>query len=219
MSQTVATPGTPPGGQQYAWYRELTRYHWFVLSVASMGWMFDTMAQQLFNLARKPAIKELLGAGASNAAGRPAGGMGHLDLHDRLGHRRRDLRRPGRPHGPRQDDDHHHPQLHRLHRPERALHQRVGISTSTASCAASAWAGSSRWAWRWWRKWCRTARGPYALGFVQAASAIGNMMAALTGIFVGQMEIAGAIAGGRRGAGNFWPARCPRRWPSSSSRN
>src|SRR5450432_4470122 len=29
--------------------------------------MFDTMAQQLFNLARKPAIKELLGAGASNA--------------------------------------------------------------------------------------------------------------------------------------------------------
>ena len=47
-------------GIKYAWYRELTRYHWFVLAVASMGWMFDTMAQQLFNLARKPAIKELL---------------------------------------------------------------------------------------------------------------------------------------------------------------
>src|SRR5258706_5517084 len=55
-------------GTKYAWYRELTSYHWFVLAVASMGWMFDTMAQQLFNLARKPAIKELLGAGASNAA-------------------------------------------------------------------------------------------------------------------------------------------------------
>src|SRR6476469_9000119 len=51
----------------YKWYRELTGYHWFVLAVASMGWMFDTMAQQLFNLARKPAIKELLGPGASNA--------------------------------------------------------------------------------------------------------------------------------------------------------
>src|SRR5664280_462908 len=63
MSPTVEGAG----GQQYAWWRELTGYHWFVLSVASMGWMFDTMAQQLFNLARKPAIKELLGAGASNA--------------------------------------------------------------------------------------------------------------------------------------------------------
>src|SRR5205809_6968147 len=63
MSQTTAQAG----GQKYAWWRELTGYHWFVLSVASMGWMFDTMAQQLFNLARKPAIKELLGPGASNA--------------------------------------------------------------------------------------------------------------------------------------------------------
>src|SRR5256885_1167658 len=51
----------------YKWYRELTRYHWFVLAVASMGWMFDTMAQQLFNLARKPAITELLGPGVKNA--------------------------------------------------------------------------------------------------------------------------------------------------------
>src|SRR5579859_6878653 len=51
----------------YKWYKDLNRYHWFVLSVASLGWMFDTMAQQLFNLARKPAIHDLLGAGATNA--------------------------------------------------------------------------------------------------------------------------------------------------------
>ncbi len=38
------------------WYRELHRYHWFVLIVASLGWLFDTMDQQLFNLARRPAI-------------------------------------------------------------------------------------------------------------------------------------------------------------------
>ncbi len=37
------------------WYRDLTRYHWFVLIVAALGWLFDTMDQQLFNLARKPA--------------------------------------------------------------------------------------------------------------------------------------------------------------------
>ncbi len=42
------------------WYHELTRYHWFVLLVAALGWLFDTMDQQLFNLARKPAMQELL---------------------------------------------------------------------------------------------------------------------------------------------------------------
>ena len=46
---------------------DLTRYHWFVLIVAALGWMFDTMDQQLFNLARKPAITELL-------RGKPSGG-------------------------------------------------------------------------------------------------------------------------------------------------
>src|SRR5271157_2826861 len=67
MSSNGSSSGALAGERRYAWYRELSGYHWFVLSVASMGWMFDTMAQQLFNLARKPAIKELLGAGASNA--------------------------------------------------------------------------------------------------------------------------------------------------------
>src|SRR5580693_5063451 len=53
---------------QQAWYRELNRYQWFVLIVASVGWMFDTMAQQLFNLARVPAIRELLGGHATASA-------------------------------------------------------------------------------------------------------------------------------------------------------
>ena len=48
----------------YRWYRDLSRYHWFVLAVAGLGWLFDTMDQQLFNLARNPAITELLGPGA-----------------------------------------------------------------------------------------------------------------------------------------------------------
>src|SRR5918912_364173 len=42
------------------WHKELNRYHWFVLVVAALGWLFDTMDQQLFNLARRPAIAELL---------------------------------------------------------------------------------------------------------------------------------------------------------------
>jgi MFS family permease len=44
------------------WYRQLSRYHWFVLVVAALGWLFDTMDQQLFALARSPALTELLGA-------------------------------------------------------------------------------------------------------------------------------------------------------------
>ena len=50
------------------WYKELNRYHWFVLTVAALGWLFDTMDQQLFTLARVPAMKELLNIGANPTA-------------------------------------------------------------------------------------------------------------------------------------------------------
>ena len=50
----------PASDQPFHWWKELTRYQWFVFIVASLGWLFDTMDQQLFNLARKPAITELL---------------------------------------------------------------------------------------------------------------------------------------------------------------
>ena len=40
----------------------MTRYHWFVLTVAALGWLFDCLDQQLFNLARKPAMETLLAA-------------------------------------------------------------------------------------------------------------------------------------------------------------
>jgi MFS family permease len=52
------SPTPSPGGQ--AWWRELNRYHWFVLFVASLGWLFDTMDQQLFTIARRPAIRKLI---------------------------------------------------------------------------------------------------------------------------------------------------------------
>jgi MFS family permease len=42
------------------WHDGLSRYQWFVFVVASLGWLFDTMDQQLFNLARKPAVAQLL---------------------------------------------------------------------------------------------------------------------------------------------------------------
>jgi MFS family permease len=42
------------------WYKLLNGYHWFVLIVAALGWLFDCLDQQLFILARQPAMAELL---------------------------------------------------------------------------------------------------------------------------------------------------------------
>src|SRR6185437_599765 len=44
------------------WYKALTGYHWWVLIVASLGWMFDTMVQRIFVLARVPAMNALMPA-------------------------------------------------------------------------------------------------------------------------------------------------------------
>jgi len=48
------------------WYRQLNRYHWFVLAVAALGWLFDTMDQQLFVLARPAAMVDLIPAVSSS---------------------------------------------------------------------------------------------------------------------------------------------------------
>lgn len=57
-----------PDAGAFRWWRLLNRYQWFVLVVASLGWLLDCMDQQLFNLARVPAMKQLIAAGE----GRPA---------------------------------------------------------------------------------------------------------------------------------------------------
>jgi MFS family permease len=53
MAQTQTASNAP-------WWRELNRYHWFVLIVAALGWLFDCLDQQIFTLSRFPAMKELL---------------------------------------------------------------------------------------------------------------------------------------------------------------
>jgi MFS family permease len=52
--------------QPRAWYFELSSYQWWVLLVATLGWLFDSMDQQLFILARSPALHDLV-PGASEA--------------------------------------------------------------------------------------------------------------------------------------------------------
>jgi MFS family permease len=44
------------------WWEGITRYQWLVLAVAAVGWLFDTMDGNLFNLVRKVALTELVGA-------------------------------------------------------------------------------------------------------------------------------------------------------------
>lgn len=58
-----ATPSSPAALDPQAhlpWYRGLTGYHWFVLIVCWMAWLFDTMDQQLFVMARTPAMMDLI---------------------------------------------------------------------------------------------------------------------------------------------------------------
>src|SRR5437763_5038301 len=196
MSQKGSSSSAVPAERKYAWYRELTGYHWFVLSVASMGWMFDTMAQQLFNLARKPAIRELLGGASGPVVDKQAayataifmigwaiGGVFFGVLGDRIG---------------------------------RAKSMMITILSYTLFTGLSVFA-TGIWDFNIYRFLCGLGVGgqfgigvalvaevvpprarPYALGLVQAASAIGNMMAALVGIFLGQMESSGAITGAWR---------------------
>ena len=186
----MPSPGTTG---KYKWYKDLTRYHWFVLSVAIMGWMFDTMAQQLFNLARKPAIRELLGPGASAGVvdqqaawatsvflvGWALGGVLFGILGDRIG---------------------------------RAKTMMLTILCYTIFTGLSVFS-TGVLDFNAYRFLCGFGVGgqfavgvalvaevvpdrarPYALGMVQAFSAVGNMLAALTGIVLGQMVRSGAIA-------------------------
>jgi MFS family permease len=45
----------------------ITRYHWFVLFVAWLGWVFDSMDSTIYTLVLHPALHDLLGHGATGA--------------------------------------------------------------------------------------------------------------------------------------------------------
>lgn len=64
---------TQPGGSavnespKTSAFTGVTGYHWLVFSCAAAGWLFDCMGQRIFVIARNPAMRELLGSGASDA--------------------------------------------------------------------------------------------------------------------------------------------------------
>lgn len=52
------------------WVRQLTPYHWFVFTIASLAWFFDCLDQRLFSLARIPALADLMKSGDVQAMGK-----------------------------------------------------------------------------------------------------------------------------------------------------
>jgi MFS family permease len=178
------------------WYHELTRYHWFVLVVAALGWLFDTMDQQLFNLARAPAMNELLAPSPGVAPdpkdmgfysgiatsifliGWATGGLGFGVLGDRIG------------------------------RVKTMLWTILIYSIFTGISAFSV----SFWDFALWRFLTGLGVGgefavgvslvaevmpdrarPYALGLLQALSAVGNISAALIYLALGSLEGSGGL--------------------------
>lgn len=76
MSRNESNPETSPLSQSTSisnrsgWgsLSELNGYHWFVFTVAALGWIADCLDQQLFVLSRREAITELMGSGTKPAS-------------------------------------------------------------------------------------------------------------------------------------------------------
>jgi MFS family permease len=63
-SQTQRAPSPAP---PTASIEPVTFYHWLVVILAACGWLFDCTGQRIFVLSREPALRELLGAAATDA--------------------------------------------------------------------------------------------------------------------------------------------------------
>ena len=193
MSQLdMARPATTALPAGTAWWRLLDRYQWFVLIVAALGWLFDCLDQQLFNAARVPAMRELLGtndmrritefggyATSVFLVGWATGGLIFGMLGDRIG------------------------------RAKTMLLTILLYSLFTGLSALS----TGFWDFALYRfltglgvggefavgvalvaEVMPAAARPYALGFLQALSTVGNVAAAFVSITIGLLEQAGTVS-------------------------
>lgn len=177
-----------------SWWRQLNGYHWFVLLVAALGWLFDCLDQQIFILARAPALKELMGAGTKPETiaqysgfattifmlGWATGGLIFGVLGDRVGR------------------------------------AKTMIITILLYSIFTGFSSFSKGFWDFATYRFLTGLGvggefavgvalvaeslpsgarSYALGLLQALSAVGNISAAFVSIWIGKLESSGAIGG------------------------
>ena len=197
MAQNVSPSHAPAPERRYAWYRELNGYQWFVLTVASLGWMFDTMAQQLFNIARVPAIRAMLGVRPGDTSmahavseqagyatmifmiGWALGGVVFGILGDRIGRAKTMI------------------MTILLYSGFTGLSMLatgiVGFNIYRFLCGLGV-GGQFAVGVALVAETMPDRARPYALGMVQLLSAVGNMVAATTGIVLGQLEQSGIIA-------------------------
>ena len=61
-------PNPIPNPPPLRWWQGIDRYCWVVLLIAALGWTFDTMDQNLFNLVRVRSVRELIGGPGVDAA-------------------------------------------------------------------------------------------------------------------------------------------------------
>lgn len=174
------------------WYRELTRYHWFVFAVAALGWLFDTMDQQLFNLARRVACTELLGLPAASPEidkwggyatsifliGWASGGIAFGVLGDRIGRARTMLWTI---------------LIYSLFTGLSAFSRTVWDFAAFRFLTGLGVGGEFAVGVSLVAEVMPDRARPFALGLLQALSAIGNVTAALISLGLGQMEESGSL--------------------------
>jgi MFS family permease len=56
-------------GTSLKWYQGLERYCWIVLIISALGWLFDTMDQNLFTMVRAASLTDILKPQFTDAAG------------------------------------------------------------------------------------------------------------------------------------------------------
>jgi MFS family permease len=190
-----------PNESSGPWWRELSRYHWFVFTMACLAWLFDCLDQQLFIIARNPAIGDLLKGAAPElqkewggystaifVAGWATGGLIFGAIGDRIG-RAKTLALTVL--------------LYSVFTGLSALSRNVydfclyrfvtglgvgGVFGLAVALVADSLPDRAR---------------PHALGLLQSLSAVGNVTAGLIAVLVGWNQVS-AVMGGAKPAGDFW---------------
>lgn len=185
--------------EEQAWWRCLTRYQWLVFVIASLGWSFDCMDQQIFNLARMPALHDLLrfpeGTGSEVIAasvteyagyttsvfllGWAVGGVCFGVMGDRLGRARTMILTI---------------LVYSLCTGLSAF--AVGVADFAVYRFLTGMGGGGQFAVAvaLVAEVMPDRARPHALGWLQASSMLGNMTAAGLGILLGQLKTAGVVA-------------------------